>query len=92
MADSLKDRVREDLNAARRERDKLRTTVLTTFLSDIRNREIDQGSELSDEEIATLIGWHAARRLCNLNFDLQGRSPRMHKGWRAFADKRPTAH
>ena len=48
---SLKDRIRNDLNTARRERDKLRTTVLTTFLSDIRNREIDQGRELTEEEV-----------------------------------------
>ena len=40
MADALKVRIREDLNAARRERDRLRTTVLTTVLSEIRNREI----------------------------------------------------
>jgi uncharacterized protein len=51
MSEALKDRVREDLNNARRERDKLRTTVLTTFLAEIRNREIDLGRELNDEEV-----------------------------------------
>ena len=51
MAETLKDRVRDDLNAARRERDKLRTTLLTTFLSEIRNKEIDLGHELGDEEV-----------------------------------------
>ena len=51
MADTLKDRIREDLNAARRDRDKLRTMVLTTFLSEIRNKEIDVGHELGDEEV-----------------------------------------
>ncbi len=51
MAGPLKDTIRDDLNAARRERDKLRTTVLTMFLSEIRNKEIDVGHELCDEEV-----------------------------------------
>lgn len=51
MAGSLKDTIREDLNAARRDRDKLRTTLLTTFLSEIRNKEIDLGHELGDGEV-----------------------------------------
>jgi uncharacterized protein YqeY len=51
MAELLKDRVRDDLNAARRERDKLRTTLLTMLLSEIRNREIDLGHELADDEV-----------------------------------------
>ncbi len=51
MAGTLKDTIRDDLNAARRERDKLRTTVLTTFLAEIRNREIDLGRELADADV-----------------------------------------
>jgi uncharacterized protein YqeY len=51
MADTLKDTIRNDLNAARRERDKLRTMVLTTFISEIRNKEIDLGHELDDAEV-----------------------------------------
>jgi len=51
MADTLKDTIRDDLNAARRERDKLRTTVLTTFLAEIRNKEIDLGRELADADV-----------------------------------------
>ncbi len=51
MADTLKDTIRNDLNAARRERDKLRTMVLTTFISEIRNKEIDVGHELDDAEV-----------------------------------------
>jgi len=48
---SLKERVRADLNDARRERDKLRTTLLSTFISEIRNREIEVGGELGDEQV-----------------------------------------
>ena len=48
---TLKEQVRLDLNDARRGRDKLRTTLLTTFISEIRNREIELGSELNDEQV-----------------------------------------
>jgi uncharacterized protein len=59
---SLKDRVRADLNAARRERDKLRTTVLTTLLSEIRNREIELGREVGDQEVQALATSAIKRR------------------------------
>lgn len=63
MADQpLKDRIRLDLNDARRERDKLRTTVLTTLLSEIRNREIEVGHELSDAEVVTTASAAIKRR------------------------------
>ena len=35
MADSLKEKLRADLNDARRARDKLRTQLLTTILADL---------------------------------------------------------
>jgi uncharacterized protein YqeY len=63
MADTaLKDQVRADLNAARRERDKLRTTTLTTFLAEIRNREIELGRELKDEDVQGLLTTAIKRR------------------------------
>jgi uncharacterized protein len=62
MAESLKSRIRNDLNAARKERDKLRTTVYSTFLSEIRNREIELGSEASDEDVQALITTAIKRR------------------------------
>ncbi|HET7273543.1 MAG TPA: GatB/YqeY domain-containing protein [Longimicrobiaceae bacterium] len=62
MAESLKDRLRADLNTARRERDKLRTTVLTTLLSDIRNREIELGQEVSEDDVLALLGTAIKRR------------------------------
>jgi len=63
MADTpLKERLRADLNSARRERDKLRTTVLTTFLAEIRNREIELGRDARDEDIQPLLTTAVKRR------------------------------
>ena len=59
---ALKEQIRGDLNTARRERDKLRTTVLTTLLSEIRNREIEVGHELSDEEVLPVVNTAIKRR------------------------------
>jgi uncharacterized protein len=62
MADSLKDQLRSDLNTARKERDKLRTSVLSTFLSEVRNREIELGSEVADADVQVLLTTAIKRR------------------------------
>lgn len=54
--------IRSDLNQARRDRDRLRTTVLTTLLSEIRNREIEIGRSLTDEEIVQVVQTGVKRR------------------------------
>lgn len=59
---SLKDRLRTDLNDARRTRDKLRTTLLTTFLSEVRNREIELGREADDADVQALLTSAIKRR------------------------------
>jgi uncharacterized protein len=59
---SLKERVRTDLNQARKERDRLRTLVLTTLLSEVRNREIDLGRELADPDVEALLTTAIKRR------------------------------
>lgn len=48
---TLQEKVRADLNVARKERDKLRTTLITSFLAEIRNREIELGRTATDEEV-----------------------------------------
>jgi uncharacterized protein len=58
----LTEQIRGDLNSARRERDKLRTTVLTTLLADIRNREIELGREVSDDDVRALVTTSIKRR------------------------------
>lgn len=62
MAENLKDRMRAELNAARKERDKLRTSVLTMTMSEVRNREIEVGHALSDEEVVEVVTRAAKRR------------------------------
>ncbi|HUO85090.1 MAG TPA: GatB/YqeY domain-containing protein [Thermoanaerobaculia bacterium] len=58
----MKDRVRADLNMARRQRDKLRTTVYSTLLSEVRNREIELGAEASDPDVQALLTTAIKRR------------------------------
>jgi len=52
---SLQDEIRDALNQARRGRDRLRTVVLTTTLSEIRNREIDAGGTADDDVVREVI-------------------------------------
>jgi uncharacterized protein YqeY len=59
---SLKDRIRDDLNAARRERDKNRTTLLTMTISEIKNKEIEVQHELSNQEIVDVVQKAIKRR------------------------------
>lgn len=62
MADSAKERLRSDLNNARRGRDKLRTQLLTTTLSELKNREIEVGHELSEAEVVEVVQRAVKRR------------------------------
>jgi uncharacterized protein len=54
-ASDLKSRLRADVNTARKERDKLRILVLSTILSDIRNKEIEVGGEVDDEGVLQVL-------------------------------------
>ena len=55
-------KIRDDLTVARKERDKLRTTVLTTMLSEIRNKEIEVQHELTDDEVVEVVNRQIKRR------------------------------
>lgn len=55
MALTLKARIQADLAQARREQDRARVLVLGTILSDLRNREIDHGSELPEDEVLATL-------------------------------------
>jgi uncharacterized protein len=58
----LKTRLRDDLNSARRERDKLRTQLLTMTLSELKNREIELGREAVDADVLDVITKAVKRR------------------------------
>ena len=47
--------MRSDLTSARKDRDKLRTLVLSTLLADVHNREIELGAELSDDQTIQVL-------------------------------------
>jgi uncharacterized protein len=62
MEDSLQERMRADLNAARRERDKLRTAVLSMTLAEAKNRQIELGREPTDADMLEVVGRAMKRR------------------------------
>jgi uncharacterized protein YqeY len=51
----LKLRIQADLNHARKQRDKARTLVLSTLLSEIRNKEIDERGDTDDDGVIQVI-------------------------------------
>lgn len=63
MPDSLLiEQIRADLTQARKDRDKLRTTTLSTFLSEVRNREIELGRAVADDDVRGLLTTAIKRR------------------------------
>ena len=55
MGDTLQSELRDALNRARKDRDKARTVVLSSILSEIRNREIDSGATADDEAVRAAL-------------------------------------
>ena len=55
MPTDLKQQVRSDLIEARKARDRLQTVVLSTLLSEVRNREIEERGELDDEGVQAVV-------------------------------------
>lgn len=51
----LHEELRSAMNQARRDRDRLRRTVLSSALSEIRNREIEVGRALDDEGVREVL-------------------------------------
>lgn len=63
MSDAtLKDRMRAELNDARKQRDKLRTNVFSMTLSELRNREIELGREAVDADVLDVVQRAIKRR------------------------------
>jgi uncharacterized protein len=55
MAQSLADRLRAAMNEARKQRDQARTLLLSTILSDVKNREIALGHTPTDDETEEVL-------------------------------------
>jgi hypothetical protein len=53
---SLRDQFNEDLKSAMKNRETLRTSVLRMIKAAVKNREIEIGDELSDEEVTRVLG------------------------------------
>lgn len=51
----LKAQLQADLNVARKARDKTRLQVLSMTISELRNKEIDLGREVSDEDVMQVV-------------------------------------
>jgi len=51
----LKGRIQADLNEARKARAKERVLVLSTLLSDLRNREIEVAHDLDDDDVVQVV-------------------------------------
>ena len=62
MSSPLKSRLKDDLIEARKAREKLRTLVLSTTLSELRNLEIDRGEEAGDSEVLAVLTKAVKRR------------------------------
>lgn len=61
MTAPLKEKLQADLREARKAREKLRTLVLSTTLSDLKNREIELGEE-ADDSVALSVLTSAVKR------------------------------
>lgn len=55
MSDDLKGRLQSDLIVARKARDRLRTVLLSTLLSEVRNREIEERGDLDEEGVRGVV-------------------------------------
>ena len=55
MSSDLKQQIQSDLIEARKGRDRLRTVVLTTLLSEIRNREIEERDDLATADVEAVV-------------------------------------
>ena len=62
MNGSLAGQLRAALNAARKERDQERTLLLSTILSDVRNREIELARPLDDADVVEVLRRGIRRR------------------------------
>ena len=72
---SIKDKLMEDLKTAMRSRDTARTGVLRYLRSEIHNQEIEDGKELDDNGVMTVLEKQAKQRRESIDAFKQGNRP-----------------
>jgi|TARA_B100000809_G_C14958248_1_gene466393 uncharacterized protein YqeY len=77
MSEDLKTRLRNDLIVARKARNKMGTVVLTTLLSEVRNREIEVGGALDDEGVQSVVAKGIKQRKDSAQQMLEGGRPEL---------------
>jgi len=55
VAQSIADRLRAAMNESRKQRDQARTLLLSTIISDVKNRELELNHPLSDDETVEVL-------------------------------------
>ena len=76
-APSLGERLRAAMNEARKQREQARTLLLSTILSDLKNRELELNHPASDDEAAEVVRRGIKRRRESVEvYEKAGRSDR----------------
>jgi len=71
---SLMDKLNDDMKQAMKTKDKLKLSVIRMVKSSVKNEEINQGKELSDDEVLALFNRELKQRRDSLQeFDKAGR-------------------
>ncbi|MFC1531970.1 GatB/YqeY domain-containing protein [Thermodesulfobacteriota bacterium] len=61
---SLTERIFDDLKKAMKARDKLRTSCLRMLKSSLKNKQVEKGGKLKDEDIQSLVSSLKRARSC----------------------------
>lgn len=77
---SLSERLNDDMKQAMRDKDKFKLTVIRIIRSAIKNVEIDQRKELTDDEVLTILNREVKQRRDSLqDFEKAGRDDLVEK-------------
>ena len=58
----LRDRIADEMRASMKARDAVRTSTLRLLMTSMKNRQVEVGHELEDDEVLEVIGKEAKRR------------------------------
>ncbi len=86
MSGDLEARLRADLNAARKRRDRFGTLVISTTLADVRNRAIEHGGPLTDDLVRQVVARAVKQRRDAAEQMRMGRRPELAEAEEAEAE------